>query len=98
MPVGRMLGSTLHERHDDLPGLPGLAGRSPFEGSRVDAACGQAIDDEIAHCWTTLADANGARTGERIILLGLHGSLKAFDRADLHSVFGSNLLRSRTCA
>ena len=94
MPVGRMLCGALHEGHDDLPGLPGLAGRSPFQGSRVDAACGQAIDDEITHRRATLADANGARTGERIIFFGLHGSLKTLDRADFHSVFGRNLLRS----
>ncbi len=64
----------------------------------LDATRRQAINDEIAHRRTALTDANRARTGERVILLGLNGSLKTLDRADVHAVFGGDLLRGRARA
>ena len=98
MPVGGVLGSTLHESHDDLPGLPGLARRGPFQRRWVDASRRQPIQDEVAHRGATVADTNGAGARQRIILLGLHGSLKTLNRTDLHTVLRRDLSRSRASA
>ena len=98
MPVGSVLGRTLHEGHDDLPGLPGLAHRGPLQRRRVDAARRQPIQNEVTHRGAAVANTNGAGTRQRIILLGLHGSLKTLDRTDLHAMLGSDLCRGRASA
>ena len=91
--MGSVLGRTLHESHDDLPRLPGLARRGPLQRRRVDAARRQPIQNEVAHRGAAVANTNGAGARQRIILLGLHGSLKTLDRANLHAVLRRDLCR-----
>ena len=84
--MGGVLGRTLHEGHADLPGLPGLARRGPLQRRRVDAARRQSIQDEVTHRGAAVANTHGAGTRQRIILLGLHGSLKTLNRAHFHAM------------
>ena len=91
MPVRSMLGCALHERDDNLPGLSRLARRSPLQGSGINATRCQTINNQIAHRRTALADANSARTRERVVFFRLNGSLEALHRADLHPVLGGDL-------
>ena len=96
MPVRSVLCCALHERDDNLPGLSGLARGSPLQGGGINATSRQTINDKIAHRRTALTDANGARTGERIVLFRLNGGLKALHGADFHPVLGSDFRRSST--
>ena len=93
-----MLGRTLHEGHDDLPGLADLARGSPLQRRRVDAACREAIQDQVAHRGPTLPDAHRACARERIVLLRLHGGLETLDSTHVHPVLGRDLLRGRARA
>ena len=98
VPMRCVLGRALHEGHDDLPGLAGLARGRPLQGGRVNAAGREAIQDQVAHRGASLADTHRACARQRIVLLGLHGRLETLDRAHVHPVFGRNLLRGRARA
>ena len=98
MPVGRVLGCSLHKGDDDLPRFPGLARRGPIEGRRLDATRRQAVQHEVAHRGAALTDAHRLGPRQRVIFLSLNGSLKTLNSLHVHAVCGCDLLRGRTCA